>query len=689
MRLRPKHFVVVWLQAATNLKTSPFSPVQHSALEFMFQPSTQRIALSLLFFVAFSNLAIGQDNPSDEKPKHTNALAKETSPYLLLHAHNPVDWYPWGETALGKAKKENKPIFLSIGYSSCHWCHVMERESFLDDEIAKILNEDFVCIKVDREERPDVDSIYMEALLTINQLRRSRAGGGWPMSMFLTPEAQPFFGGTYFPARDGDRGARVGFLTILTSVRDNWKDREERIRKDATMVTDLTRKSLAGQKPVELTEVPKKWIVFAEQYLFDRFDPDFGGFGFNPNQSNIPKFPQASNLFFLADQVRRDPENQRAKKMLLTTCDQMMIGGIYDHLGGGFHRYSVDRFWKIPHFEKMLYDNGQLVSVYTTCFELTQDPAYRDIIEETLAWVDREMRSPDGGFYSALDAESEGEEGKYYRWTREAVQQLLTDPEYQTIAPLYGLADEPNFEEKYYALQTSKTLGVIAEQQKKAYAELKSELRPVLTKLLKERDKRVRPLLDSKILTSWNGMMIRGYADAGRVLKNKEFIETASTAARFGLKKLVRDDGRMWRTHTAGQSKLNAYLDDYACFINGLLALHRATGAQEWLDAAIRLQEKQDELFWDADLGGYFFTAADHETLLVRAKNPADNAVPSGITVSAENLLYFAEVAKSETREKYLAKAKKTVFSASGLLNRNSATAPRLLNSAKRLLNPK
>ena len=706
---------------------------------------TTLTALSLVVVLCGATIA----QIENEKSKPTNALANETSPYLLMHAHNPVNWYPWSEEALNKAKRENKPIFLSIGYSSCHWCHVMERESFLDKEIAEILNQHFVCIKVDREERPDVDSIYMESLLIINQLRQNGRGGGWPMSMFLTPESQPFYGGAYFPARDGDRGDTVGFLTILKSVRDNWKTREDRVRKDAELVTKITRKSLAGQKPTELTEVPRKWILFAEQYLFNRFDPDFGGFGFNPEKPTTPKFPQASNLFFLVDQIQRDPENSRAKTMLLKTCDQMMMGGIYDHLGGGFHRYSVDRFWKIPHFEKMLYDNGQLVSVYAACYQITQDPAYKDVIDETLAWVQREMTAPGGGFYSALDAESEGEEGKFYRWTNEEIQALLTDEEYQLIAPLYSLAEAPNFEGDFYALQTAQTLGTIAKQKGMEYANLKSKIRPVLSKLLAARNQRERPLLDSKILTSWNGMMIRGFADAGQILKNDKYIETAARAARFGLKNLVRSDGRMWRTHTAGKSKLNAYLDDYACFINGLLALHRVTGSKEWLDAAIRLQQKQDELFWDAQQGGYFFTAADHETLLVRSKNPADNAVPSGTTISAENLLYLASVVKPEDKVgksevgenkigesgvgrnkvgesgvgkdkvgesgdgedkvgksgdsrgevgksgvgasddgdgvNYADRAKKTVLSASALLNRNSATAPRLLNSAKQI----
>ncbi|MEE3218688.1 MAG: DUF255 domain-containing protein, partial [Planctomycetota bacterium] len=336
------------------------------------------------------------------KPNH---LAKETSPYLLLHAHNPVDWYPWNEESLAKAKKENKIIFLSIGYSSCHWCHVMERESFMDEEIAAVLNKHFVCIKVDREERPDVDKIYMTALQVFNQLSRSGRGGGWPLSMFLTPVGQPFFGGTYFPARDGDRGVATGFMTLLTRVQEVWKRDPDSIRKDGATLTRFTKLDLeGGQLPGDL-KIDKKLLAAAQDQLGAQYDPKYGGFGFNPAVAQRPKFPEPSNLLFLIDRVKKTGSKE-AKAMLVGTLERMALGGIRDHLGGGFHRYSVDRFWRIPHFEKMLYDNGQLATVYTEAYLLTRREDFRRVLEEMLRFVLREMTSPEGGFYSALDAES-------------------------------------------------------------------------------------------------------------------------------------------------------------------------------------------------------------------------------------------------------------------------------------------
>ncbi len=290
--------------------------------------------------------------------KRANLLADETSPYLLMHAHNPVNWRPWNEESLALAKREDKPIFLSIGYSSCHWCHVMERESFLDEEIAAILNENFICIKVDREERPDVDAIYMESLQVLNQLMQTGRGGGWPLSMFLTPDGKPFFGGTYFPARIGDRGATVGFLTILQKITEAWNEKRDRVIQDADVITRVTQRSLAGQALPENAEIQPSWPTLAQQRLEENFDPEYGGFRFDATNPRVPKFPEPSNLYFLVDQLQQDPDNAKAKQMLVTTCERMMMGGIYDHLGGGFHRYSVDRFWNIPHFEKMLYDNG-------------------------------------------------------------------------------------------------------------------------------------------------------------------------------------------------------------------------------------------------------------------------------------------------------------------------------------------
>lgn len=626
-----------------------------------------------------------QKSEPSQQHKHTNSLAKETSPYLLLHAHNPVDWYPWSQDSLAMAKTQNKPIFLSIGYSSCHWCHVMERESFLDEEIAKFLNDNFICIKVDREERPDVDAIYMESLHVINQLTRSGRGGGWPLSMFLTPDAKPFFGGTYFPARDGDRGARIGFLTLSKKINENWVDKKDRIEKDAKLITDLTKKSLAGQQPFKDAAINKTWFAMTMNALKEKFDPQYGGFRFSPTDSQVPKFPEPSNLYFLAEQIRRDSKNEDAIKMLTTTCERMMMGGIYDHLGGGFHRYSVDRYWAIPHFEKMLYDNGQLATVYSELYQITGREDFKWVVDGIMSFLQREMTDANGGFYSALDAESENEEGKFYRWDKAEIQKLLSDEEYKLFAEVYGINLPPNFE-GHYAPQLKSSLPAIAASQLIKTAELEQKLIPIRKKLFDVRAKRPRPLTDNKILASWNGLMIRGCADAGRILKNEKYTQMAETSAKFVLEKMIDDSGRLIRTVTGDTAKLNAYLEDYACVIDGFIALHRATGQQSWIDAAEKIQKKQDELFWDDKHGGYFFTSSDHEVLIARSKKQVDGAMPSGNSVSAGNLLYLSNVLQ---RPDYKEKARKCVISASALIEQYPIAAPRLLITAQALMDEK
>lgn len=637
--------------------------------------------LRLLFLCAlvFSGCTQAQEKQKtqatlpDSKPtQHTNALAKESSPYLLMHAHNPVDWHPWNEETLAKAKKLAKPIFLSIGYSSCHWCHVMERESFLDDEIASFLNEHFICIKVDREERPDVDEIYMQSLLIIKQ-----GGGGWPLSMFLTPEGKPYVGGTYWPARDGDRNAPMGFLTIIQRVQNDFAQRPAELQKVADRVTKLTQLSLAGRKPLQETALQSSWVAETTDDLHDRFDKDFGGFGFNPNRPQMPKFPEPSNLFFLADLLASQPQTPLAKQMLVTTCERMQQGGIYDHLGGGFHRYSVDRFWQIPHFEKMLYDNGQLASVYSQAYALTKKESFRRTVQGTLAFVSRELTSPDGAFYSSLDAESEGEEGKFYRWTKAELKSILNDQEFQLFASVYRINEAPNFESKYYAPQLATSLASIAKTKSLSENELEQKLEPIRKKLFEHRGKRVRPLLDKKILTAWNGLMIRGYAEAGRVLENTDYVQAAAKAADDVLAKAVNADGRVLRTYTDNQpAKLNGYLIDYACLIDGLIALHQATGERKWLDQAKRLQDKQIELFWDDKSGGFFNTSSDHEVLIARSKMMSDRAMPAGNSVAAGNLLYLGRNLNDNT---YVKKSKQTVLSASAILNEQGYFIPRML----------
>jgi len=608
------------------------------------------------------------------KKKHTNRLAKETSPYLLLHAHNPVDWYPWGAEAFAKAKKEKKLIFLSVGYSSCHWCHVMERESFMDKEIAALMNKNFVCIKVDREERPDVDAIYMASVQIMNSGR-----GGWPMSVFLTPDAKPFIGGTYFPARDNDRPGSRGFLTVLKQMQGFWTKQREAVIKQANEVTRLVKQQLDGRRPGLLTPITSAVLADAVDTLGKKFDPVYGGFRFRDENPRIPKFPEPSNLLFLINQVDTKTLDKgllgQAKKQLLFTLDRMAIGGIRDHLGGGFHRYSVDRFWKIPHFEKMLYDNGQLASAYSEAYRISKKESYRQVVYEMLGFIQREMTSSEGGFYSALDAESEDEEGKFYRWSRAEVKKTLTTEQYNLFADIYGISDEPNFE-KHYAPQLSKSMADMAKGRATKEAELEKQLEPIRKKLFDLRAKRPRPLTDTKILTSWNGLMIRGFADAGRIFKEKSFIKSAEKSAEFVLAKLRDKKGRLLRTYGKGKAKLNAYLNDYAFLADGFIALYRTTGEKKWLTRADEITQLQVKLFWDARRGGFYFTADDHESLLARGKNPVDGAQPSGNSVSAGNLVFLSQALK---KPDYLKKAKETIDTFAAGMQTNPDMSPRML----------
>jgi uncharacterized protein YyaL (SSP411 family) len=621
-----------------------------------------------------------RDAPEQGAPhKYTNKLISETSPYLLMHAHNPVNWYAWGDEALHLAKKENKIIFLSIGYSSCHWCHVMERESFLDEEIAKFLNDRFICIKVDREERPDVDEIYMEALRVVNP----RVGGGWPLSMFLTPDAEPFFGGTYIPARDGDRGMKMGFLSVIEQVDRIWKSDESRIRKDGAVATDITRRRLTGTKLPADAEPQRNWITRCLNGLRAEFDPEYGGFRYSQDEPDLPKFPEPANLLFLIDQARRNPADKEPLAMVEKSCERMMVGGIQDHLGGGFHRYSVDRFWAVPHFEKMLYDNGQLASVFSEAYELTGRKEFARVVDELLEFVLRELTHEEGAFFAALDAESGGEEGKYYVWHKNDIRGLLTDEEFELVTAVYGLDQQPNFENDAYVLQLRHGWNETADGIGKSLDQLWSELDPIRKKLLKHRDHRPRPLLDNKILTSWNGLMIRGFADAGRILKNRKYADAAARAADFILQNMTGPDGRLFRTHTNGQARLNAYDEDYACLIDGLIALHKADDKPKWLEAAEQIQKKQIELFWDEKTGGFFYTSNDHETLLTRAKRPTDGAIPSGNSVATGNLLYLG---KALGNDDYRNRARLTAIASTPTVEQFPIAAPRLLISVASLL---
>ena len=597
-----------------------------------------RIALLATMVSPGVSRAADDNPPGPQRP--SNRLAKESSPYLLLHAHNPVDWYPWGPEAFAKAKKENKPVFLSVGYSSCYWCHVIERESFVDPAIAKALNAGFVCIKVDREERPDVDQVYMAALQVFGP-------GGWPMSLFLTPDGRPFFGGTYFPPRDR-QGGSTGFLTLVNEVAKAWTDQHEAIEKTATEVTALVRKRLKVARAER--KLPPAGTAAAEglKQLTEQFDPEHGGFGFNPTNPRRPKFPQPVDLQFLLERHRalvQTAESTDPLKMVLLTVDRMARGGIRDQLAGGYHRYSTDRYWLVPHFEKMLYDNAQLASVHLLAFELTHDMRWRDEAQATLAFIERRMTAPEGGFYSALDAETKGEEGAYYVWTRDQVQaNLAGDLRVDLFSKVYGLDAEPNFEGGRYVLHESRTRAEQSKALKITEEELESRLIPLRAKLLAARDKRPAPLCDDKILTGWNGLMIAAYADGYRLLKVDKYRQIAEKAATFLFEKLRLPDGRLLRTFRLDRAKLPAYLEDYAFFTFGLLKLHAATGDARWLKEARSLADRMIADFEDRDEGGFFFTADGHESLLARAKDPFDNALPAGNSMAILDLMELYRV---------------------------------------------
>ncbi len=605
-----------------------------------------------------------------------NRLAKESSPYLLQHAHNPVDWYPWGDEALERAKNEQKMIFLSVGYAACHWCHVMERESFEDKEIAQFLNENFVCIKVDREERPDIDQIYMTAV----QIMSGR--GGWPMTVLMTSDAKPIFGGSYFPARDGDRGNLPGFLTIVRKASRLWSDERTELKVQADRIAEALRAAMASTESIPAgTEIDReacrRLLSETQQRLANGFDTEHGGFGFTESNPNRPKFPEPSNLVFLLERSKRSSlvkaERDAANKMLVKTLDSMIAGGIYDHLGGGFHRYSTDRYWRIPHFEKMLYDNGQLAELYAKAFEGTGRMEYRAITEGTCDFVIRELSAPGGAFNASLDADSESEEGKFYRWEKEELNRVgKSINRFSLFSEIYGFGATPNFESKYFAPQPGKTLTQVSEERHVPLESLMLSLADARKSLLDIRAKRVRPPTDAKVLTSWNGLMIAGLADAGRILNRQDYIEASTKAAEFILKELKTQDGRLHRSYAQGESKLQGYLDDYAFLVHGLLRLHLATKDDGWLEQAIAITKTQIRFFGNEESGGFYYTATDHPELIVRFQDPVDGVIPSGNSVTATNLLYLTYSAKRAEFEEPL---RRVLLSSMSLIERNARGA--------------
>jgi uncharacterized protein len=600
------------------------------------------------------DLAAGDKGKPKEKPKHTNRLAKETSPYLLMHAHNPTDWYAWGPEAFEKAKKEKKLVFLSIGYSSCYWCHVMERESFNNEEVAKILNDHFVCIKVDREERPDIDQIYMTAL---NALGRQ---GGWPLSMFLTADGRPIVGGTYWPREDKkfDDEVAPGFKTILKTIRDVHKDDPMNIDKQAENVAATTTRMLERGIPgLVLVELNRELVDKTIEEVKDRFDATYGGFGNPENGFRGARFPKPPQLDLLLHYSQR-AKDKKTLAMVTKTLDQLAIGGIYDHLGGGFHRYSTERTWTVPHFEKMLYDNAQLVELYAKAYRVTKKPLYRRIVMETLAYVEREMTSPYGAFYSSQDAETEHEEGRFYVWTPKELADALADKsELDFFKKVYVADNKLNFEDKYHILRWTKTSDEVAKDLKLSEEELFNKLDPIRKKLFAVREKREKPFLNKIALTAWSGLMIAGYAEAGRALDEPKYLKTAAQAADFVLNHQLTRDGRLLRSYGAAPGKapkaaVNGYVEDYAFLVHGLLTLHETTRDKKWLDAARKLTDTMIEFHGDKKLGGYYFTAHDHEKFFARAKDQFDGVQPSGNSLATRNLIRLGTLTGEERYQK-------------------------------------
>ena len=544
----------------------------------------------------------------------TNRLARETSPYLLQHRHNPVDWYPWGSEAFDRARVEDRPILLSVGYSSCHWCHVMAHESFEDEATAELMNRHFVNVKVDREERPDVDAVYMGAVQAMT------GHGGWPMTVVMTPERRPFFAGTYFPAEE--RFGQPAFTRVLRSIIDIWERRRDEVEQTADRVTDHLNRLF--DLPTGTARAGREGLGAALKALQGQFDPRYGGFG------GAPKFPPHAVLRFLL----RQPDGG-ARAMAYQTLTRMARGGIFDQLGGGFARYSVDGRWLIPHFEKMLYDNAQLVGRYAEAFHQTGAPLYRHTVEATLAWVEREMTSPEGGFYSALDADSEGVEGKFYTWDLQEIERLLA-ADADLVATYYGVTEAGNFEGRSI-LEVPHEERALADRFGLTVGALQERLERARALLFEAREERVRPGLDDKILTAWNGLMLGGYAEAGRLLGRADYLGAASRNASFLRQELYRD-GRLLHSYKDGEAKIEGLLEDYAFFGLGLLSLYRATFEAEWLGLAIDLAAAVAEHFRDPR-GGFFSTPSGGEELIARPKNIFDAATPAEGVAAAELLL--------------------------------------------------
>jgi uncharacterized protein YyaL (SSP411 family) len=553
-----------------------------------------------------------------------NQLATETSPYLLQHAHNPVEWRPWGEDALALARSERRPILLSIGYAACHWCHVMERESFEDEATAALMNEHFVCIKVDREERPDLDAIYMQATQAMT------GHGGWPMTVFLTPEGEPFYAGTYFPPED--RHGMPSFRRVLLGVSDAWRNRQDSVTRTTASMRDLYAASTKRTRPSGALD--EALLSRAMSSLVQRYDPTHGGF------DAAPKFPPTMTLDFALRQWARTGEAQ-ALEMVTHTFRRMARGGLYDQVGGGFARYSVDAEWLVPHFEKMLYDNALLVRLGANLWQATRDAEVRRVTEETIGWLTREMTSPEGGFYSSLDADSEGHEGRYYVWDAGELETLLGE-DASLVMAYWGVTAGGNFEGRSI-LFVPDDPATVARAQQVTEPELRTAIERAQRILGDARDRRIRPGRDEKILAAWNGLMLRGVAEAARDFDDSSLRDVALRNGEFLFRELVRD-GRVLRSYKDGAARIPGFLEDHAAVALGALALYQLTFDRLWLDRARRLADTIIERFWDDDVRAFFDTASDAEVLVTRPRDVTDNAVPSGSSLAAELLLVLGDM---------------------------------------------
>ena len=586
-----------------------------------------------------------------KRKKGQNRLASEKSPYLLQHADNPVDWYPWGLEAFEKARRENKPIFLSIGYSTCHWCHVMAHESFEDSTIAGLMNDVFVSIKVDREERPDIDMLYMKVCQMIT------GSGGWPLTIMMTPDKQPFFAATYI--KKETRFGRLGMLDLVPRIKEIWATRKNEVLSSASQITAALQKATLPALGEDLSE---PMLRLAYEQLSFRFDEENGGFG------KAPKFPAAHNLLFLLRYWKRTC-NKRALAMVEKTLQAMRCGGICDHLGFGFHRYSTDGKWLVPHFEKMLYDQAMLAMAYTETFQATGKEEYAQTAKEIFTYVLRDMTSPEGGFYSAEDADSEGEEGKFYLWTYDEIKQILVSDEADLFIKIFNIKENGNFSDEVSGSKLgsniphlTKTFDQIASELNVSLLEIQKRLESIRQKLFAFRDKRVHPLKDDKILADWNGLMVAALAKGARVFDNLEYSRAAKRAADFIIKNMLTSEGKLLHRYRDGEAAMPAHVDDYAFLVQGMLELYETTFDVDYLKRALKLNEYLVDHFWDDKSGGFYFTRDDGEDLLIRQKDIYDGAIPSGNSIAMLNLLRLARITGDSSLEEKAAMIGRAFF---------------------------